>query len=612
MALHHPNGENGEQNRKNRVCLCLNGRTLAESLALLRAEPHFETQLDFAELRLDFLLDFSGPQALEQSLIRLGQDRTRGARVAGLGKGRGQAQFVLTLRRAADGGFCPDAPTLSDEQYLELLRRCVAVFSSDRQPIAYLDLDAPLLRRICVGSAELRDSCAALLEQLRGLGARLIISLHDFAIAAPPVLADRDATEALWDAAELLLSELGLVFATAAESREWMAQSVLKLALMATNSREVLHFYYFAQLLRCRQQALKSLPSYILLAMGESGSSSRVLSAHVGSLWTFCTASASAGNEPVAPGQLSFAELIELYRYRDLGPGTKVYGVVGNPVGHSRSPEIHNPIYQQKGWNAVYLRFRADELSDFLALSDFLPLRGISCTVPHKEALARLALSGRIAGKKVCASRAVQLLGAGNTLYLSAGEDGSLYWLAENTDVEGFIRPLLDLCRQRGIDLRGKKAAVIGAGGAARAAVYALLREGVDCAIYNRSPEKARQFQTLFNNTEGLSGKVLRADSLEEGATIGPDCDLLVQTTSVGMSHAGANTDAMIWDPVPRYSFRPAQIAYDLIYQPERTVFLQRAEAAGALVLNGSAMLRQQALAQIELFAGSLPDNTNP
>ena len=531
--------------KQNCVCLSLNGPSLAENLARLRTEKYFDPALDLAELRLDSMLDFSNIFALEKSWQKFCQDWIEYRPTIA-------PRFVLTLRKVCDGGLCPDS--MADSDYLVMVQRCLTVVPN----CAYIDLDLALLQRTLRNSAkphlqEAQSLCTALLQQLRERQVPLIASVHDF---GPLPSADK-----LW----LLFTTLEQLFPLLPEN------TLPKLALMVKSSEELLRFYRFA-----RDIKESSNRAYILLAMGEFGSSSRILQAHIGSEWTFC----SSATEPAAPGQLPLNELIELYRYRSITEETGVYGVIGNPIAHSHSPEIHNPIYQQRGWDAVYLRFRVDDLPSFLALNKLLPIRGISCTIPHKEALAQIATH---------ASKTVHLLGACNTFYRQTNGD----WFAENTDVEGFLQPLLALCCQQKISLKDKKAAIIGAGGAARAAIYALLSQAVDCEIYNRTLGKAKELQALF--PAHLPGKVIKAASLERGQQIPASCDLLIQTTKVGMGDGNA-------DPIPAYHFRAGQIAYDVIYQPPRTAFLRRAERAGALVLNGSAMLKRQALAQIELF----------
>ncbi len=541
---------------KNRACLCLNCATLAEALAQLQAEQaqhYFDPSLDLAEIRLDFMLNFTNPPALEASLQRLCWD---------LANCSIDVPLILTLRKIQDGGHCPNS--MADGEYLNIVEQCYLALAQAQQPQAptYLDLDAHLLQRV----VEQRQPTLAqpLLQQLPQ--DQLIVSLHEFG--------------ALPNNEELhkLVAQLKQLV------RDFSQKAIVKLALMVSNSQELLRFYQFAMDMKQSYHA-----PYILLAMGEFGSSSRVLSAHIGSEWTFCT---SSHTPAIAPGQFQLKELLESYHYRNIDEATSIYGVIGDPVAHSHSPQLHNPIYQQYGWNACYLRFRVDKLEPFLALRELLPIKGLSCTIPHKETLAQRAMA--------CdqASPSVYLLGASNTFY----QQRNGHWLADNTDIEGFMQPLLAFCAQQQLPIRGQKAAIIGAGGAARAAVYALLSYGVDCEIHNRTIAKAQELEALFRYAKLVSniGKVC---ALQQGVNISGDCNWIIQTTNVGMSHRHNSTE----DPIPAYQFSAGQLAYDLIYQPPLTIFLQRAQQAGAWALNGSAMLKTQALAQIELFASQQP-----
>ena len=571
--------------KANRVCLCLAANTLSENLAALQSEAYFDASIDFVELRLDCMLDFSDQEVLAASLERFCHD------LATLPMG---VRFVLTLRKASDGGRCPDL--LDDEKYIKILLRCVRAFSAKSllANLAYVDLDAALLERAFCGEGarEVSEDCAHLLDDLQRGGVGLIVSVHNFG-----ALPDDSALENLVNQLQNLLARLSEYF-----SGDLPSKLVFKFALMVSSSAELLRFYRFARKLYLEQNQVQKSYPYILLAMGEYGISNRILRAHTGSLWSFCypgeTLQVSTENSLESPlqtlGQMSLSELIELYHYRNISAQTRIYGVIGNPIRHSRSPEIHNPIYREKGWDAVYLRFCVDSLPDFLALSELLPIFGISVTVPHKESVAQLANSvsatSSIDFEDSVESR-VKLLGAANTLYRSA--KGNV-WFTENTDIEGFLWPLreflLEFCHNQ--SLSGQKAAIIGAGGSARAVVYALLQEGMDCEIYNRTAERAYDLQEQFSQV--LPGRITKAGALQGGENISQDCLLVVQCTSLGMYEAQS--------PIPDYRFHAGQIAYDLIYRPPFTAFLQQARREGAFTLNGAAMLKAQAEAQIRLF----------
>ncbi len=334
----------------------------------------------------------------------------------------------------------------------------------------------------------------------------------------------------------------------------------------------------------------------ILLGMGEYGSFSRILAGKLGSWLTYC----SPGRRPASPGfappsaaQLDPRTLVELYRFRRIGPDTSLYGVVGNPIAHSRSPHLHNPGFAALGLDAVYVPFLADRLPAFLRAAEALGARGLSVTVPFKERALRLA---RGAGAKpggesslLSAAGAEALaVGAANTLLAAPGGG----WQAANTDVAGFLAPLE---REAPALLQpGAGAAVLGAGGAARAVVHALTRRGLRVLVLNRTPARARALARRFGcSWGGLGG--------EGAARLPAHSALIVQTTTVGLGGAG--------DPLPEYRFRGQEVVYELVYGVAPTPFQARARAAGCRTIAGEEMLRAQAAEQFRLFTGhDLPD----
>jgi 3-dehydroquinate dehydratase/shikimate dehydrogenase len=324
----------------------------------------------------------------------------------------------------------------------------------------------------------------------------------------------------------------------------------------------------------------------ILTAEGEYGAFSRILAGKLGS-WLACC----------SPGQSDPRALVELYRFRAIGPDTAVYGVVGNPIAHSRSPHIHNAGLAALGVDAVYVPFLADDLAAFLRAAEALGVRGLSVTVPFKERALRLARSAEIGARAV---------GAANTLVAV----GQRAWRAANTDVAGFLAPLERAeAAEGGLHPGGKGrlfpaageapdffgpgipalAVVLGAGGAARAVVHALTRRGLRVLVLNRTPARARALARRFGcEWGGLEPRAI--------ARLAARPALIVQTTTVGLEGAG--------DPLPEYVFRGDELVYDLVYSPPLTPFLARARAAGCRTIAGEEMLRAQAEAQFRLFTG--------
>jgi 3-dehydroquinate dehydratase/shikimate dehydrogenase len=309
---------------------------------------------------------------------------------------------------------------------------------------------------------------------------------------------------------------------------------------------------------------------YVALAMGGFGFTSRVLAARLGSRWTY----ASAPGQTAAPGQTDPASLQTVYRFRQQTADSPVYGVVGNPVFHSKSPLIHNPALTDLGLPGTYVPFLADDLGAFFAVCDLLGVRGLSCTIPFKEdVLLHVANT----------SDAVKATRACNTVWRQPGGP----WEGDNTDAPGFLAPLDDLLGPG--KLPGLRATVVGTGGAARGIVWALQQAGVKVVVLGRTPDKAL---------------ALAQDFGAEWAPLGPEsrlvvedhADLVVQTTSVGLGDGQ--------DPLPWYKFTGREIAYDIIYAPRWTPFLTRAKQAGCRLLFGQDMLVGQAFGQFQRFTG--------
>jgi 3-dehydroquinate dehydratase / shikimate dehydrogenase len=314
----------------------------------------------------------------------------------------------------------------------------------------------------------------------------------------------------------------------------------------------------------------------IILGMGSYGFPTRVLATPLGSFLTYC----SVPGKSAAPGHIDPVTLTEMYRFRGITSGTALYGIIGNPVMHTFSPRIHNPGFARINMDALYLPFQVDSVDDFINLADYLNIRGFSVTIPHKEEIIR-HLSHK--------DPTVEQVGACNTV--ARKESG---WYGLNSDGIGFVEALKE--KLRGRSLAGMRGTVIGAGGAAKAIVFALVSEGVEVFIISRTASRAEDLASSCGCAwAGLDSYGLSC--MEKYS------DLIVQTTSVGME---PNDDA---DPVPGYSFRGHELVYDIVYKPEMTVLLQRAQDAGCPIILGKEMLLGQAFVQFRLFTGrEFPD----
>ena len=323
----------------------------------------------------------------------------------------------------------------------------------------------------------------------------------------------------------------------------------------------------------------------VALAMGEAGLATRILARKFGAFLTFASLHAEGQS---APGQPTIDELRGRYRWDDLGPETRVYGVAGWPVSHSQSPAIHNAAHAALRIDAVYVPFPVQPgFAAFAAFMDCvhgergLAVDGLSVTLPHKEdALRWLDEHGFIV------SPFARRCGAVNTLVRCA--DGA--WAGENTDGPAALTALQTASRCVGNQLRGQRVGILGAGGVARAIVAAL--QGMDCQItlYGRSPDRAQQL-----------AQDLRCAWQPWAARVDHAGDILVNCTPVGMWPNGGDS------PMPDEALGRATVVFDTVYRPAQSRLLCAARARGCEVVSGRVMFLAQAAAQFKLWHGRPP-----
>lgn len=250
---------------------------------------------------------------------------------------------------------------------------------------------------------------------------------------------------------------------------------------------------------------------------------------------------------------------------------SRLFGIIGHPLGHSLSPLVHNDAFRRAGLPYVYMAFPVEPsgLDGLMAGVRTLPVSGLSVTIPHKTAvMAHVDELTDLAGR----------VGAVNTLFW---ENGRL--VGDNTDVEGFLSPL----RERG--LVPERAVVLGAGGAAKACLAGLAQLGTrELYVAARDKGKAR----ALAEEQGA-----RAWGLAEAPELG--ADLVVNATPLGMKGEREGLS-----PYPAAAWRPGQVAYDLVYNPLTTRFLADAGAAGATAVDGLSMFVGQAVLQFRRFTG--------
>jgi 3-dehydroquinate dehydratase/shikimate dehydrogenase len=299
------------------------------------------------------------------------------------------------------------------------------------------------------------------------------------------------------------------------------------------------------------------------LCMGEQGLISRVLSLRAGSLFTF--GSYSPGEE-TAPGQLTAKALRDAYRIEKVDAATRVYGVAGDPVEHSMSPQMMNAAFRRENLNSVYLALHAKSLQDLVKCAHDIPIHGMSVTMPYKQEIIQHLDNCETLCQKV---------GACNTVIRS--QEGKLYGF--NTDVAGVVRPL-----EQRIHLAGASVLVLGAGGAARAAVFGLRERGANVSILNRTPQTAQKL------ARESGAKTVRRDDLKKMFF-----DAIVNATPVGM----ANGKSLLEEKEMN-----GRIAFDLVYNPVETKFLQIARSKGMAVVSGLEMFVHQGARQFEIWTG--------
>ena len=304
--------------------------------------------------------------------------------------------------------------------------------------------------------------------------------------------------------------------------------------------------------------------SLVGLCMGEQGIISRVLSVRAGSSFTF--AAVSEG-ERTAPGQITATELRNTYRIEQVDAATRVYGVAGDPVAHSLSPAIMNAALRRENVNGVYLALHAKSLKDLLACVRDIPIHGLSVTMPYKEAiLEHLDNTDSHTAK----------IGACNTVVRA--QDGKLYGF--NTDAVGVVRPL-----EQRMTLEKAKVLVLGAGGAARAAVFGLKERGAEVYILNRSPEAAQKL------ARQAKARTIKRPDLKKQTF-----DVIVNATPVGMESSRES-------PLHENEIQ-ARYLLDMVYDPPETQLVKLAKARGVQVIPGVEMFVQQAARQFEIWTG--------
>lgn len=337
---------------------------------------------------------------------------------------------------------------------------------------------------------------------------------------------------------------------------------IIKIALNVNNITDALPLW---DLLKRAKRG-----SLVPIGMGEAGKWTRIMGPAFGAPITY--GSLDTGKE-TAPGQITAKDLIEIYRVKDLTEKTRVLGVIGDPVSKSLSPYMHNPAFQAKGIDAVFMHLEVKDLKRFI--KEFIPrsglnFGGLSVTMPHKQAIIPF-LDG--------IDDAAKAIGAVNTVKI---ENGKLCGF--NTDADGFIGPLKKACG----DLMGARIALLGAGGAARACAYALRREGAEVTVFARNADRARVFAREF----GVHLRELPAPNFDR-------FDIAVNATPLGMKPGEENFTLLTAEQL-----EGVKLVFDLITKPAETSLIREAKKAGVKTIGGVEMLIAQGVKQFEIWTG--------
>lgn len=503
-------------------------------LALLRAREARDAGADLVEYRVDELC--SGDPGEAEVILALIRESP--------------LPCIVTCRPTWEGGAC-DADDMTRVALFE------ALGTSDHPP-AYIDVELAAYTR----SANLRQKVNLAIDhdkQTRDVRTSLVLSTHDFD-GRPSDLTRR-------------------VLAMSAEH----AAAVHKVAFRARSLRDNLELF---DLLRDRSKPM------IALGMGEFGLMSRVLAPKFGAFLTFASIHKE---EATAPGQPTIRDLLDLYRFRSINPETRVYGVIGWPVGHSMSPHIHNAGFEGVGHDGVYLPLpiAAGEpgqegayesfKATLLALIDHraLDLSGASVTIPHKEHLVRLAREQGWAIDPLS-----ERCAAANTITIERDE-GRLSVAVSNTDA-----PAAAACLGEAMGgLAGKRIAIVGAGGVARAIGAGVAAQGARVVIVNRTPERAKSL------SESIGPEVCDVLSMDDLTASPPDA--IVNATPVGMTGGPAPDESPV-PPSVLDACKPGTVIFDTVYNPIQTPMLRAAHERDLPTIDGVAIFVRQAALQFE------------
>ena len=432
---------------------------------------------------------------------------------------------VITVRRQQDGGLWRE----SEEQRLTLLRSAI------------------------VAEPEFVDIEVDVADQIPPFGkTRRIISYHNL------------------DSMPVNLDEL---HRTMSAKKPYF----IKIAATPKTVEEMVRFLNFV---KQKNEEAKTIGEngvrVIGICMGEMGKAARILSKKFSMPYTYATFSE---DRIIAPGLLVYKDILDLYHYEQIDQETAVLGIIGNPIGHSLSPLVHNRAFLDQGINAVYVPFQIEDscVADFIRLAPELGVQGISVTIPHKVA---------VIDQLTKADPAVERIGACNTVIFRKGQR-----VGYNTDYIASIGGIEIAMGGNILDvesvLKNKKTLVLGSGGAGKALAYGLVHRDAMVTVTDIDASRAVEL------SKHLGCEYVKWDVRE---SVRPD--ILVNCTPIGM-HPNVNDM-----PYPKKSLQSKMLVFDAVYNPEYTLFIKTAQERGCKIVTGVEMFVGQACYQFKLFTG--------
>ena len=421
---------------------------------------------------------------------------------------------VITARRREDGGRW----MRSEDERVTVLRSAIAAGAD------YVDIEADIAAQIP-----------------RYGNTKRVISYHDFS-GTPENLEELHAAMAEEDA------------------------DIVKIASMANT---------FEDNIRMMRLVREAKVPTIGICMGEMGMLTRILANRVGSPFTYATFSV---DKKMAPGQLNWKEMNELYHYEEINSDTALFGVIADPVAHSHSPLIHNAAFRDSKLNACYLPLRigAEDLPSFMENAASLGVHGISITIPHKERAMEYCTQ---------AENSATGIGAINTMIFH--DDDRLGYNTDYRAAMDCIEQTFEVEKGAEESLKGIKVLILGAGGAARAIAWGLRQRHAEVTLTSRT----------FERVQMLAAEIgCRSIEWEERHSLKPQ--LLVNCTPVGM-HPDVDSS-----PYNADKLSPYVVVFDTVYNPENTLLIKHAKKAGSRFITGVDMFVRQAAYQYKLFTG--------